>query len=351
MSNPRFGDRVRIAIAPDTQASGFAGRGGEVWGESVPSVSHVGPVIGDRGDGRALSVFFEDTEELVWFAPHLVKRADHAASRSPLLLFAALALMAAAAVAALGRSTVRSLEVVSAATPCLRVEGYVTSGAYPIVGGGTRRAARTNIALRRAVVTDQRRYAPAARRHMAANAAGIYETTIDQGLTSASTAVVSALIPALELYPGGDGGQTWISTTIDVRTGRQVSLRELLANPPLALRLLARDWKSRLGSPALRAYVAEDPDGYTPTFGHFRHFALTPAGLAFGFPQEPGGRRFAAVLPYRLVRPYLSPLGRRLVAGVRRPRPGRAQGRGELAWASLQGSPPGVARGWPFACT
>jgi len=333
---------VRIASAPETVASGFAGRVGEVWGESLPS--------------RWLSVFFEDTEELAWFEPRLVRRADRFDSRRrlpALVLVAAVALVATTALAAgLGRTSVRSLTVVSAATPCLPVHGYLTAGSYPVVLGRSKAAARTNIALRRAVVTDQRRYAPWARRHAVPNAAGIYETAVDQDLTSASTVVVSALIPALELYPGSNAGQTWIAATVEVRSGRTVSLRELLANAPLALPPLVRDWKARLRGSALWPYVKHDPAGYTPTLAHYRYFALTPTGLAFAFPQEQAGSRFAAVIPYRLVRPYLSPLGRRLVAGVRRPRPPRIHGDGDqLAWASLQGSPPGVARSWPLACT
>jgi hypothetical protein len=354
MTGPRFGDRVRIAIAPETEARGFAGRAGEVWGESVPSVSGVGPVIGDRGEDLALSVFFEETEDQAWFAPHLVQGVDRVASRSrllPLVLFAAFALLAATAIAGVGRSRVRRLTVVSASTPCFPVQGYLTAGAYPNVRGGSKAAARTNIALRRAVVTDQRRYAPSAIRHTVPNAVGTYETAIDQGLISASTVVVSALIPALRLYPGGNDGQTWISATVEVRSGRAVSLRELLASPPLALPGLVRDWKARLRGSMLWRYVAEDPARYTPTLAHYRHFALTPTGLAFGFPQEPAGSRFAAVIPYRLVHPYLSPLGRRLVAGVRRPRPTRNQRQRELAWTSPHGTLPGVARNWPLTCT
>ncbi len=181
---------------------------------------------------------------------------------------------------------------------------------------------------------------------------GIYETATDRDLASASTVVVSALIPALEVYPDGNEGQTWIATTIDTRSGRSVSLRDLLANPPLALRQLASDWKAQLRGSPLWTSVAEDPASYTPTLDHYRHFALTPSGLAFGFPQEPAGPRIAAVIPYRLVRPYLSPLGRHLVAGVRRPRAVRAGRQDELAWTPVRrATPRRLAGGWPLACT
>jgi hypothetical protein len=74
---PSFGDRVRIARSDETTKGGFAGRSGQVYGESMPSSSGVGPVIGDRGEDLALSVFFDDTNEQVWFAPHLVEFLEH----------------------------------------------------------------------------------------------------------------------------------------------------------------------------------------------------------------------------------------------------------------------------------
>jgi hypothetical protein len=351
MTRPRFGDRVRIAVAPETEASGFARRVGEVWGESVPSVSGVGPVIGDRGEDLAVSVLFSVTEDEVWFAPHLVKRLDRRSALVPLVLVAAFALPIATALPGVTRTRAHSLALLSAATPCFPVHGYVTSGTYPEVRGRSWRVARANIALRRAVLADQRRYAASARRYAASNGPGIYETEIDRNLISASTVVVSALIPALEVRPGGNDGETWISATVEVRSGRSVSLRELLANPSLALPRLVRDWKTRLRGSALWPSVAGAPAGYTPTLAHYRHFALTPRGLAFGFPQQLAGPRFAAVIPYRLVHPYLSPLGRGLVAGVRRPRATHIHGQDDFTWATRAGPHAGVAGGWPLTCT
>lgn len=336
---PRFGDRVRISRTPETTASGFAGRVGEVWGES-------------KGSGE-LSVFFEGTEEMAWFAPHLVQRLGRARASArflPLVLAAALAVTATTVAAALLASPVRSLTLVSAATPCLPVQGYATSGSYPAVLGVSKGAARANVALRRAVVADQLSLAQSVKRHLVRRGGRIYETAIDPELVSASTTVVSALIPALKPYPGGAEGRTWIATTVEVRSGRTVGLAAILGRAPLALPRLVRAWESRLPGSTLGARMARDPAAYTPTLGHYRLFALTPAGLAFGFPQGPDGPRFTAIVPYRLVRPYLSRLGRRLVAGVRRPRPAPAQGRAGLEWAGLQPAPAAVARVWPLAC-
>ena len=342
---------MRIVTAPETVSSGFAGRKGEVWGESVRPRSEVSPVIGERGEGIALSVFFEDTEEHAWFAPHLVESFDSPASRRSLAAVAAVAALtvtAATALAVVARSSVHSLTLVDAATPCLPVQGYLTAGSYPNVLGSSTWATTTNLALRRAVLSDERRYAWSVRRHTIPTVAGVYQTAIDRRLISASSVVVSALLPARRVAPDGTAARTWISTTIDVRSGRPVPLHAILANAPLALPVLAQDWEASLRHSPLWPQLVDHPEGYTPTPSHYQYFALTRTGLAFGFPQGRAGSRIAAIIPYRLVRPYLSPLGRRLAAGARRPKlaPSRHAG---LTWASLQ--KPGVARSWPLACT
>jgi hypothetical protein len=74
---PSFGDRVRIVSSDATSERGFGGRSGIVYGESMPSSSGVGPIIGDRGEDFALWVVFADTNEQEWFAPHLVEFLDH----------------------------------------------------------------------------------------------------------------------------------------------------------------------------------------------------------------------------------------------------------------------------------
>jgi hypothetical protein len=77
VTTPAFGDKVRIANTDDAEGQPYAGEVGQVLGESMPSASGVGPVIGDRGDDRALGVQLERTGEVVWFAPHLVEFVDH----------------------------------------------------------------------------------------------------------------------------------------------------------------------------------------------------------------------------------------------------------------------------------
>jgi hypothetical protein len=66
----------RAYILDVFDAGKFAGREGVVYGWSIPSSSRVAPVIGarkGRDEDFAYSVYFEDTDEQEWFAPHLVK--------------------------------------------------------------------------------------------------------------------------------------------------------------------------------------------------------------------------------------------------------------------------------------
>lgn len=73
-----FGDDVRIRHTPETEAAGYAGRVGKVYGFTQPSI--VGePVIGEVVDDFALNVFFAEQEEGAWFAPELLELADHGA--------------------------------------------------------------------------------------------------------------------------------------------------------------------------------------------------------------------------------------------------------------------------------
>jgi hypothetical protein len=69
---------ARFYIIDDFAAGEFAGREGISMGWST-RLEDIGPVIGAR-KGRdadlALSIYFEDTDEQVWFAPYLVKKIE-----------------------------------------------------------------------------------------------------------------------------------------------------------------------------------------------------------------------------------------------------------------------------------
>jgi hypothetical protein len=78
---------VRIAQLPE--ADHYAGRVGQVFGWSKPSNTGELEVIGGHVGGSArrdlaYSVFFEETGEQVWFAPHLVESTSDPTDRSRL---------------------------------------------------------------------------------------------------------------------------------------------------------------------------------------------------------------------------------------------------------------------------
>lgn len=75
--NPSFGDNVRIRVTKETQDAGVAGLDGQVYGETIPSVTGV-QVIGSASDDYALNVHFEGRSEALWFARELVELLDHA---------------------------------------------------------------------------------------------------------------------------------------------------------------------------------------------------------------------------------------------------------------------------------
>jgi hypothetical protein len=216
------------------------------------------------------------------------------------------------------------LKVIAAATPRFPVPRYETKGTYPQVRDGDVDLRGVNVALREAVLADQRAYAPYARREkprVQYKEYGVYRTAINRRLLSASTVVVSALLPSTrEVFPGQHGGDAWLGITVRVPSGAPVTITGLFANPRRGLRVLAMAWKTRIrqtsAAPCLRIY----PEDYTPTVAHYKDFALTPRGIAVGTGEVEACYRLVATVPYRVLRPHLSKLGAALIAGLRRAR-------------------------------
>ncbi len=247
------------------------------------------------------------------------------------LLLAALALAGAASA-----GDVSPLTLASAPTPRFQVARYDTSGTIPQLGGTG--AAAVNVLLRAVVLDDQRKYAVAARKVVSWLSPsypnrGVYETSVVPRLVSGSTVVASALFPVRALYPGGNDGDRWLSLTVEVPTDRVVEVSDLFLRPASGLKTLAAAARKRLlaTNRCVADGVRREPelrstfdDGTRPTPENFAHFALTPAGLAIGFKlgqvAGPPCGRAEATVPYSTLRSSLSPLGTRLVAGVRTPR-------------------------------
>lgn len=215
------------------------------------------------------------------------------------------------------------LTVVPAHTPLLPVRGYDTSGSYPQVRGEAG-LKTVDAALRRELLTDQRRYASEAGKDQQGrppNSRGVYSTAIDRRYLSASSVVVSALLPATrEAFPGQHGGDGWLGMTVQAPSGRVVAITDLFANPSRGIRALAAAWKARIrqtsARPCLRVYAV----AYTATAEHYRAFALTHDGIAVGSAEIEACYRLVATVRYAALHRYFSRLGSKLIAGVREAR-------------------------------
>ena len=73
-------DRVRVRTTAATEAAGFAGITGQVYGETVPSSSGVGrdQIIGEMKEDYAVNVNFKELNKSVWFTRDLLEFVDHA---------------------------------------------------------------------------------------------------------------------------------------------------------------------------------------------------------------------------------------------------------------------------------
>ncbi len=224
---------------------------------------------------------------------------------------------------------VRPLALRQAPITPLRVRHYVTHGTYPRAsGGGDVDLRRVNAALRQAVIDDETAYARTIRAAKAAldrtnslyRVPGRYRTRFDRDYASASTGVVSALMPLTrELFPGQHGGDGWLAVTVAVPSGRRISALDLFTNRRGAIRALAAAWRAKLGG-AVNICAKIYPESYRATARNYSHFALLANGIAVGSWEVESCYRFVTVLPYSVIEPYLSPLGKRLVSAVRIPR-------------------------------
>jgi hypothetical protein len=227
-----------------------------------------------------------------------------------------------------------ALRVTEAPTPEFAVPNYRTRGTYPQVAGGRTSLAAVNAALTDAVRSEQHAYARLVRENQQyfppQGGPGLFATNFRarSSVISASSVVVSTLIPLTELFPSGNDGEGWLSATVRVPSGERVSIGDLFSDRARGLRALAAEVRTRLlaGNSCIRRSVDDLPmwaDGFAATTTNYRYFALTAVGLVVGFPVAQVGfppcNRVRATVPYATLRAVLSPLAKRLVAGVRRP--------------------------------
>lgn len=234
---------------------------------------------------------------------------------------------------------VSPLTVITKPTPRLAAPHYRTMGSYPQVTRHGLDVRRVNRAIGSVVVSEQRRYAQVAINEEAQapdsvrlGYKGLFATFVSRKLLSASTEVVSALIPLYEIYPGGSDGGSWLSVTVRVPSGSMVGLDDLFSEPTRALPVLARAVRQRMlaSNSCVRDSLKKEriysglrtyEKGFAPTEANYRHFALIPSGLAIGFPVEQVASAVCnvveATVSYTALDPYWSPLGTKLIGAVR----------------------------------
>lgn len=220
-----------------------------------------------------------------------------------------------------------------ARTPKFPGPRVVAAGRIPQLPGDGVKLTRANEAIRRVVLADETAFLHFVEwLHPSPKAPlGSYQPEPDVRLISASTVVVSALIPTWKAPPG-DGEIEWLAFTVDVARGDRVQLRNLFSNASRGLTALAAAARRRLllENACVRDSGRDNPvppdefsRGFRPTVQHYRYFALLPRGVEIGFPvgdvAYPTCGRVRVSVPYRVLRPYLSRDGRKLVAGVRPP--------------------------------
>jgi hypothetical protein len=265
------------------------------------------------------------------------------ATRWPVLALVAGALAAsgcgsdtpALAAESIPSSSAVALRIARVRVPAIDVPRVRTRGSYPQVSGGSQDLAAVNSRLLDIVRAEQSRYAAHVRVDTGPPGTGDGTFTMSPRarLTSASSVVVSSLMELTEIVPGGNGdGLVWLAVTMRVPSGERVAVKDLFADPKEGLATLAKASRSRLvAANDCVKRSQEDPlvgdlnrKGFAPTMGHYRNFALTGGGLAVGFAiGDVAGIRCGRVhvtVPYSQLRALLSPLGKRLVDGVRAPR-------------------------------
>lgn len=70
-----FGNKVKIKRSAETKEKGLAGKIGEVYGETTPSLMNF-KIIGQPKQDYAVNVYFEDLGKSFWFDADLLEHLD-----------------------------------------------------------------------------------------------------------------------------------------------------------------------------------------------------------------------------------------------------------------------------------
>lgn len=241
--------------------------------------------------------------------------------------------------------------LVRSPVPVFPVPCYVTSGSLVNVRDANVDTSRVNTDFRKLILSFENQYIgeirslpPSPARSTTCNSYGGHGTlrvTPERSLTLANSAVASALIPVLALFPGGNDGGFWTSGTYEVRSGKSINLLSAIyKRPTYALsRITAFVLSSIVNGRSEQDLCVDDASWLKanlpsiirsplPTLAQDEwnetgvHLALTPRGLAVGFDQAELGIEACGTLevtvPYKTLWPLLNPFGKGLVTGTSR---------------------------------
>src|SRR2546423_14431395 len=115
--------------------------------------------------------------------------------------------------------------------------GYLTTGNYLQVSGIAGLDA-VNAALRNAITQDQQQLKNRFAQYGTpdpANGPGDYNTDVAHGVISASSGVVSMLLPTNSAFPGSRHSNGWVSGTFTVPVATAVTVPGLFTDPAAGL--------------------------------------------------------------------------------------------------------------------
>jgi hypothetical protein len=239
-------------------------------------------------------------------------------------------------------AAIHSIPIREVPTQSLGVSHYVTSGTYPqVAGSGEWRS--VNRALFSSFAGTEAQFARAARNELQGlgpilpSESGLYKTAPDESLMSASSKIISIMLPTDSAYPAGVFTEDWQSVTVLVPSGARVDLlQRLFKDPAAALRIISIDTFRGISSgnsPAdkcvqmlyapLKVGVGTAPGGFAPRQTNYRFMALTSDGLAIGIPQGQVASDSCGSVSFKIrytsLEHYLSKGGKQLISWVRQP--------------------------------
>ena len=216
----------------------------------------------------------------------------------------------------------RPLQVSKVPVPDLGVPHYETSGTYPQVSGRGLDLAAVNVALSSTAKDAEDAYRKKATgwlrsREGETSFTGVNDSYFHRRMMVANTALVSTMYPTLRLYPGGNDGSGWLSTTVLAPKGRPVTLAAMFGDNWLnvvsqqtRVQVVATQYCQPTGKLDRRWSYDK---GLAPKAKNYEYFALTADGVDIGLGHGQIGAAACGsqriTLPWTTLQDYLTGRG------------------------------------------